>query len=271
MDLFSDLKSKPFNLMLSQYVYVAVASITVYLLRPPYLASVILAIAPPALFSVALLKRTRKKVLMFSFASLFLFAIPVELACRLADAWDVASVLPRPFGLIPLENMLYAFLQFIWVLAVYELFVAGESEEKISPRFRYYVGIFAVFASSVFSLFAIDRRFITVDYIYIGLASTIVPLLAAARLFQAKIKRIAGLTVFFAAVFFTHEMFSIRIGHWWWPGDYVLPVSIFGARFALEDVLIWHLLSSPALAAGYELFANQRHTRIGRQAAGNRT
>jgi hypothetical protein len=239
-----------------QYLYVLCASVASFFLRPTYLAAIFLVIAPPAVYSFLLLKKTRQKIFWFSLSATIFFALPVELICRLADAWDVQSVLPRPFGLVPLENMIYAFLQFLWVLSFYEYFVNGEKSGRMSARFRIFCILSACFTVLVFSTFYSGLR-VAADYYLVGLASTLIPIMLVSALIPKFICQLIVPTIFFAAVFFTNEMFALQIGNLWWPGDYLFPVSIFGVRFALEDVLIWHILSSPALISGYEFFANQ--------------
>jgi hypothetical protein len=61
-------------------------------------------------------------------------------------------------------------------------------------------------------------------------------------------------TIFFALVFFVYELTSLLIGSWWWPGEYLWPITIFGHIFPLDDVIIWYFLSTPTLIGGYEIF-----------------
>jgi hypothetical protein len=65
-------------------------------------------------------------------------------------------------------------------------------------------------------------------------------------------------TVFFALVFFVYEVVSLLVGSWWWPGNYLLSISILGHTFPLDDVIIWYILSTPVLIAGYEFFADDK-------------
>src|SRR5680860_1283671 len=85
--------------------YVILACAVVYFWRPVYLVSIVLVLVPPAVINFLWLKKSRFKILLFSVLTTLLFAPPVELAARLANAWDVQSILPRLFGIAPLENL----------------------------------------------------------------------------------------------------------------------------------------------------------------------
>ena len=88
--------------------------------------------------------------------SALLFAPTVELASRLADVWDVQTIFPRPFGEIPLENILFAFINFFWVLSFYEYFVDKDITSVISKRFKYLIGLYCL-ALVVVHLFVFPR------------------------------------------------------------------------------------------------------------------
>jgi hypothetical protein len=48
----------------------------------------------------------------------------------------------------------------------------------------------------------------------------------------------------------------LKIGSWFWPGEYLLNLNIFGLKMPLDDIIIWYFLSTPVLIAGYEYFVN---------------
>jgi Mn2+/Fe2+ NRAMP family transporter len=70
------------------------------------------------------------------------------------------------------------------------------------------------------------------------------------------LKKVFLPTIFFAMIFFIYELVSLKIGSWWWPGEYLLPIKIFGKIFPLDDVIIWYFLSTITLIGGYEFFAD---------------
>ena len=235
--------------------YVLAACLGVFFLRPTYLLSIIIVLVPPAFVTWFWLKSARRKILLFSLVTTALFAPPVELASRAANAWDVQSVLPRPFGLVPLENMLFAFLNFFWVLSFFAYFMGRDEGSPFPPRSRYLIGLYLTFDILIFGLFAFKPAFIALDYAVAAVPILIIPsLLVYWRRFG--LLRLTLLpTAFFASVFFAYETVSLCIGSWWWPGHYLWPSRLCGAVFPIDDAVIWYFLSTPALIGGYEYFA----------------
>ncbi len=177
---------------------------------------------------------------------------------RLANAWDVQSVLPRLLGVAPLENLIFAFLNFFWVLSFYEYFVDKDKPGKISERFRFILLLYSLLFLVVFSLFFVAPGLVAVNYYLLAVIILIVPggfiFYSTPKLF----KKIWFTTIFFALVFFIYEVVSLLIGSWWWPGNYLFTVTIGGHIFPLDDVFIWYFLSTPVLIGGYEFFVDDK-------------
>lgn len=173
---------------------------------------------------------------------------------RLVNAWDVQSTLPRIMEVVPPENLIFAFLNFFWVLSFYEYFVDRDINSKISKMFKYLIDLFVFFAALVLIIYHIDPYLLTLNYFGAAVAILIIPaILIFAKNTHLLTKSILP-TIFFAIVFFVYEIVSLYIGSWWWPGDYYLPITVFGKIFPLDDVVIWYFLSTPALIGGYEYF-----------------
>lgn len=234
--------------------YVLAACLLVYFWRPVYLLSIIIVLVPPSVVNWLWLKASRRRILFFAAVTTALFAPPIELMSRLAGAWDVQSVLPRPFGIMPLENLLFAFLNFLWVLSFYEYFSGQDVRQPPSRRIRLLLGLYAALDIVVFGLFAWRPGLVSVSYAWTGLLILLIPSILIFRRRPGLLRRTALATLFFALVFFAYEYVSLCIGSWWWPGGYIFPVRLCGRVFPLDDVIIWYLLSTPALIAGYEYF-----------------
>ncbi|MFH1457003.1 MAG: hypothetical protein ABIF17_02710 [Patescibacteria group bacterium] len=121
-----------------------IACSIVLIFKPVYFISILIVLVPPAIINFLWLKKTRFKILIFSIITTIIFAPPIELIARLANAWDVQSIMPRPFGLMPLENILFAFLNLFWVLSFYEHFVDRDRKKNISKKFKYLIGLYCL-------------------------------------------------------------------------------------------------------------------------------
>lgn len=244
------------NKIIFLFLYVAFASFFVYLFKPVYLLSIFIVLGPPSLVNFFWLKKSKTKIFIFSVVTTFLFAPPVEISARLADAWDVQSVLPRIFGIAPIENLLFAFFNFFWVLCFYEYFVDKDRSKKINSKIKIIVGLYCVLFLLVFFLFFYNQALITLNYHLLAVIILFIPGLILFYKNPKIIKKTWLPTFFFAIVFFIYEIVSLLVGSWWWPGEYLWPIKINGIIFPIDDVLIWYLLSTPVLIAGYEFFVD---------------
>jgi hypothetical protein len=236
--------------------YVLLAGIVVFIFKPVYLVSIILVLVPPAFVNFFWLKKSKLKILTFSIITGVILAPAVELSARLANVWDVQTIFMRPFGLIPFENMLFAFLNFLWVLSFYEYFVDHDSNKRISPRFKFLTALYILAAALIYTIFFLNKDLVTLNYFAISVPLLVIP---AVLIFWSKpflLKKVILPTIFFAFVFFYYEIISLIVGSWWWPGEYFFKVLVFGKIFPLDDVIIWYFLSTPVLIGGYEFFAD---------------
>jgi len=214
--------------------------------------------AVPSLINFFWLKNSRRPILIFSLVSTLLFAPPVELMARLANVWDVQSAFFRPLGLIPLENMLFAFLNIFWVLSFYKYFVDGDKPCLISRNFKYLIALFAFFDALVFGLYFYDKALAAADYFTIALIILIIPGILLFAKNRVLLKKTWLPTIFFACLFFAYELISLKIGSWFWPGKYFLSLHIFGQAMPLDDIIIWYFLSTPVLIGGYDFFMDNK-------------
>ncbi|MDI3496398.1 MAG: hypothetical protein PWQ35_419 [Patescibacteria group bacterium] len=248
-----DIKKKRLIFLAS---YILLACLFVYLIKPVYLFSIIIVLVPPTVLNFIWLKKSKTKIFIFSLLTTLLFAPPVEVVARMANAWDVQSILPRLLGIAPLENILFAFLNFFWVLSFYEYFVDRDKEEKISKNFKWIIALYLVLLVIVTLLFFLAPELVGLNY---HTLSIIILLIPGALIFYKKpslLYKTIIPTLFFAFVFFVYEIVSLFIGSWWWPGSYLFPLNLGGNIFPLDDVIIWYFLSTPVLIGGYEFFVD---------------
>lgn len=242
--------------LIGLFVYVLIACIILYITKLTYFFSILLILFPPSIANFLWLKHSRKKILIFSIVSTFLFAFAIELSSRLANTWDVQSILPRILGVIPLENMLFAFLNIFWVLCFYEYFVDDDTTIRISKKFKYLIILFCLFSLIIFSLYFYNSSTIKMSYFTTAIIILIIPSIIIFGRNPRLLKKTILPTLFFAIVFFIYELVSINIGSWWWPGEYIKSFIIFGKVFPLDDIIIWYFLSTITLIGGYEFFAD---------------
>jgi hypothetical protein len=152
--------------------------------------------------------------------------------------------------------MLFAFLNIFWVLCFYEYFVDRDRTIKISKKFKYLIILFCLFSLIIFGLYFYNPDIIAMNYFTIAIIILLIPSIIIFSRKPKLLKKIILPTLFFAVVFFIYELVSLKIGSWWWPGEYLQTFLIFGKVFPLDDVIIWYFLSTITLLGGYEFFAD---------------
>lgn len=245
-------KEKKYKL-LALFAYVLIACLVVLLTKPVYILSILIVLVPPALANFIWLKKSRKKILIFSIVSTILFAFAAELSSRLANSWDVQSVLPRIFGILPLENILFAFLNIFWILSFYEYFVDRDTSSKMSKKFKYLILLFSLFSLTIFVLF-FNGFNVSMNYYFLAIITLLIPSIIIFSKKFSLLKKVILPVLFFAIIFFVYELVALKIGNWWWPGEYLLPISLWGQTFPIDDVIIWYFLSTITCIGGYEFF-----------------
>lgn len=246
--LFEHEKFKHFVVLLILFV---VGILAVLIIQPTYIENILLVYLPGTIYCLGLLKRSKKKILLFAAVSL-LFIIPVELLARMTDSWDVSSIFPRLLGIAPIENMVYALVNLVYPLAFYEYFYDQDRSRKISSRWKLLVTAYLILFIGTFSLYFIAPELIKFDYWMLGIA-IFIPVFILLFTQKAHIlKRLLVPALVFGLMFGIHELVSMALGHWWWPGNYLFPIEIFGQIYPVDDIIIWLLFSVVGVISGYE-------------------
>ena len=235
-------------------IYLLLALRLVLFWKPIYIISIIIVLVIPSCINFLWLKNSRWPVFIFSLVSALLFAPPVELMARIVNVWDVQSIFYRPFGLVPIENMFFAFLNFFWVLSFYKYFIENDQTSIISKNFKYLIILYIIFDTLIYGLFFYNSTLVGANYFTIAAIILIIPGVLLFSKNPTLIKKTLIPTIFFAILFFIYEIISLKIGSWFWPGTYLLNLNIFGQKMPLDDIIIWYLMSTPVLIYGYKFF-----------------
>ncbi len=237
-------------------IYVILTSILVWILKPIYFISLIIIIGIPTTLNFILLKHSKLKIILFSFLATLLFAPAIELMCRLANVWDVQTIFPRILEILPIENMIFAFFNFVWVLSFYEYFIDKNTKDKISNKLKYVVIMFSLLFVFTLVLFFYNSNIITLNYYEMAIIFLIIPAIILTFVEPKIIKKTVVPILFFSIIFFVYEFIAIQIGNWWWPAEYLLPINLFGHVFPIDDIIFWYILSTMTLILGYEFFVD---------------
>jgi hypothetical protein len=177
------------------------------------------------------------------------------------NAWnEVSSQLVfnyRIFGFWPADEPIWFFLWALFIIVFYEHFFDRERTGRISKRFKYLAVPAFLALTGVLAIFAARPDAFHFKYAYFLLASpSIIPiayvLYEQPRLFLKFLK--TGL--FFFMLYLIYELTAVKLGQWYFPGEYVGWVELVGIRFPFEELLFWMMLSNFAVLSIYEGFVD---------------
>lgn len=162
------------------------------------------------------------------------------------------------FGAYPVDDFLWAFLCFYYVIGVYEYFFERERILKVSKKFIGFekVGLIASVLFSAFLYFSGDVVIIPFFYIkMIGIILLFIPMiifLAHPKIFAKALY--TGLL--FVPLFILYEYVANIKENWFFPGtNFIGYVQFLNVSIPLEE-LLWLLFFAPAVVAIYEFLAD---------------
>ncbi len=117
------------------------------------------------------------------------------------------------------------------------------------------LGIFAF-------LYAFNPAILRINYFYLkmGIVLALAPVAAMLLKFPKFWNKFLNLTVYFFVFNFIYEITAIKLGQWSFPAEHQLIgiVQFMGARFAVEELFFWMILTAAAAVAFYEFFDDDR-------------
>jgi hypothetical protein len=225
------------------------------------LSSVLLFFAMPSVYLMFKNPQIIRKSLIFAAIVSVPLSLFVDTLAAVNRAWIVPTTVfgLRLFGFATIEVYLFGFFWVLFSILFYREFLDVEPEtERISSRIVYYIWLSAGLILYVAVGFAFDTRLLLIPYFYIvvGVCLVLVPLLLFLLFYPRFVKRFSVAGAYFFLVLLFFEIAALVTGQWIFPGEYLGLVFVFGYRIPVEEFLIWMGLSTPALLAYYEYFAD---------------
>lgn len=173
-------------------------------------------------------------------------------------AWPNASL---PWGWLmgvnPVE-WLWVFLWITFIVLFYEHFIERDTKPEVSKRLLWAV-IPAIFMTACLYIFthyvpvALDWPYAYATLAVLTLPPVIVLLFRNPQVF----KKISVPILFFVPMHLSHEVTSLLLGQWYFPGEYFALVPLPGdTGVPVEEFIIWVFLGSMIVLAYYELYVD---------------
>lgn len=212
-----------------------------------------------------------KKALLKTFLFALLCSVPltfiIEYLVAKDNGWQITNSMFsfRIFDLIALEQFLWGFFWFFYIVIFYEYFL-DKPEKKtllsffskklvITKRMEYFAMILFTALLLFISVVLISPSLIRINYAYLVLAIilVVIPLTLFLIKFPNFYTRFSKVTLYFFFVAIIVEYTGLRLDLWNFPGThYIGTLNFFGHRIPYEEVLFFFVLSIPAALSYYE-------------------
>lgn len=245
-----------FILILLWPVFAAVLSI---IFDANYVISQLLFFGVPSIYLSIKDKKLIKKVVLFS----IFFSIPltfvIDYVAHLTGTWHITfSYFPKLLGFIVMENFLFVFLWFYFVIIYYEYFLEHKFKDKlIYPQLKYAIiilfSLIFIFLAVLFS----NPQLLFVKYFYFwgGVIFAIIPIVGVLLEFPNLFVKFFKAGAYFFYFAFIYEVTALKLNQWTFPGDYFIGwIKVFGTKLPFEEIFFSLLIGSIAILSYYEFF-----------------
>lgn len=244
--------------------FIVIARFLSLALNVSYLLSLLFFFGIPAAYlSLRANKGQIKKA--FVFASLCLIpTVTVDILAVFSRAWILPeTVFPfRLFQIIPLEDLIWAFLMVYLLVLVYEYFLdKGENLFLVKKPLKYCLLFLVLSAIFSISLIYLKPGLLYVPYFYLamGLVFTLAPTLLFMIFYPKLISKFFKAGILFFLLLLVFELTGLILHHWEFPGpDFIGWINIFGQRFPIEEFIFFVILFSSAALSYYEFLYDDR-------------
>lgn len=139
-------------------------------------------------------------------------------------------------------------------------FFSTKNEAITKPMEYFALFLFALLLFFIFFAF-FSPTYLRVDYSYLALGTIfgIIPLSVFLFKFPNFSVRFSKATLYFIFLAFVIEYVGLKLNHWTFPGTHFVGMAnFFGFLIPYEEIMIYFILSTPAILSYYEFFDDDR-------------
>lgn len=254
-------RKKKFDLILL-LIYPILGVISSHLLNINAFGSVMVFFGLPSLYLTIRAVKYAKRSFLFSVAISVPSIIIIDYIAHLTGQWIIPnSILPRIFEYVSIEVIVWAVLNFYFVIMFYEYFLHHHFTKTLwSPRFKY-LFIFALFSLILFMFaYYFTPSYLHVPYYYLlfGITLFFIPTLLQLFSYPKFLSKFFETAAYFFYLSFIYEITALQLGWWSFPGvQFIGWVSILNIKFPVEELMFWFLLFAMCVLTFYEYFDDE--------------
>ena len=174
---------------------------------------------------------------------------------ELDQNWYVASMLPRVFGYIAIEAVIWGFLLTYFIVIFYEHFIDKGRHKDIGKGLKYLLVVLTCVFVLIFTLNNLNPTFTHYFYFKMGVLMILMPIVVLLIIFPKYMSMVIKITPYFFALGILNELTGVPKGYWTYPGSHLVGwVNIGSIRFPIEEVIFWMVLFTSATILYLEFF-----------------
>ena len=224
----------------------------------PFTSAVLFFVIP----SAYLFFRKRKPIKRILVGSLFIgmgFGLIFDIIATANNAWNFTSSQLifnyKIFGFLAVEEPVWFFLWVLFILVFYEHFYDKDKTDKLSKRFKYVVFPTLVVLLLIVFLAIKNKEQLLISHAYFFSAiPAFVPVIYVLAKRPNLVPKFLKTSFFFFMLYLAYELTAIKLGQWYFPGQYIGWVELIDIKFPLEELLFWMGLGSFTVLSLYEGF-----------------
>ena len=163
----------------------------------------------------------------------------------------------RIFGFLPVDELIWFFMFALFIIVFYEHFFENEKKGEISTYFKYALIPTLAALLIINLLFIFIPQIFTVHYAYFVFASLgFIPIVYMFSKYPKLFPKFLATAAFFFVLCLMYEIVALRMGQWYFPGEYIGFVAVGGVVFPLEELIFWMTIGSFSVLSMYEGFVD---------------
>ncbi len=242
-------------------IYIILLVPLVLFFKVSFLVSTILFFVVPSAYLAVRGPLPWKRILYASFLFGFLLFL-MDFLAEFNQAWIVPKLFftHKIFSTVSVDILIWGFFWILFILIFYEHFLEHDRSNKISRRFKILgVALLVIFLVILAKFFVSPSKLsIPFIYLFLGVAASLLFLLIILKTKKPGIllHKFLLVCLFFAFVHLVHELTALKLGQWYFPGQYIGNVNILGIIFPIEEFFFWILISAGVTLSYYEYFVD---------------
>lgn len=232
-------------------------------LKANFLTSTLLFFGLPSLWFSLRTPAQVKKTFLFALIFSIPFVIFTDYIAVSDRSWFVPStVFPvRLLGLVPIEDLIWAFFLVYSVVIFYEHFLDKGKHELVDKRMKYLfwplITLLLVFFITLFT--RPELLVIPYAYLWIGVILILLPSITFLSFFPRLLSKYVKTASYFFLLALLFELTGLELNQWTFPGNnFIGWVELFGYRFPFEEFFFWFVMSAIGILSYYEFFDDDR-------------